>query len=246
MGGGPDTGRVVSGRTRRDCCRACWRREEGNDEDEEPLLQEAGGNSLTQHPVEKQMKNLTALRQKLVFTMEAHTVGPDRAVNIDETAVRLLPTSSFGWSTEGEKSAQLQSGTAVVTATVAVTMAEETPAWLQVFFEGKTHSVIPEATLDRLQFACFTSPQEQRRNGSHWTDACSKCGKLTHAANERLAEIALGPEPLTESFDFSLPSLKLYSVTCRHRYYAGSHRLPEKRVEALDVGEPPGVRGLVQ
>ena len=96
-----------------------------------------GGNSLTQHPEEKQMENLTALRQKLVFTMEAHNVGPDRVVNIDETTVRLLPTSSFGWSTKGEKSAQLQSGKAVVTATVAVPMAEETPALVASHFSRK-------------------------------------------------------------------------------------------------------------
>ena len=102
------------------------------------------------------MENLTALRQKLVFTMEARNVGSDRVVNIDETAVRAFAAHIFLWVVDQrEKFTQLQSGKAVVTATVAVPMAEETPAWLQVIFQGKTHSVIPkidEATLgDRVQ-----------------------------------------------------------------------------------------------
>ena len=127
-----------------------------------------GGNSLTQHLEEKQTENLTALRQKLEFAMEAHNVGPDRVVNIEEMSVRLLPTSYFGWSTKGEKSAQLQSSEAVVTGTVAVPMAEETEGWLQVIFQGKTHSVIPEideVTLgDRVQLTCAES---------HWQTAVS-------------------------------------------------------------------------
>ena len=57
-------------------------------------------------------------------------------MGVSPPAVRVWPWCSLF-------SRQLQSGKAVVTATVAVPMAEETGAWLQVIFQGTTHSLIP-------------------------------------------------------------------------------------------------------
>ena len=232
-----------------------------------------GGCSLTNHPVERQTANLRVMRCKLVYAMTEHNVSMDRVINLDETAVRLLPTASYGWSVKGQKPVQLQSGKSVTTGTVALAMDEQTPAWLQVIFQGKTSAVLPdvrpEVLSDRVQMA-FTPSHWQTTESLQafvlWLDSLMHSppflptswilvmdlasshhshelqlpehtrvlfippgatsylqplgrsifrqwkSKLTNAANQRLADIALGPEPLAESFGFTLPALKSYIV----------------------------------
>ena len=56
--------------------------------------------------------------------------------------------------------------------------------------------------------------------------------RLTHAANERLAEIALGPEPPHGILRFLVAVVEVVQRPVgegRHRGHAGSHRLPGKK-----------------
>ena len=91
---------------------------------------------------EKQRK----LACKLRWTMREFDVPVDRVFNMDETAVRLFPSSDKGWAARGEKRNFVGDSKTLITITLVVNPLGG-PVLQQFIFEGKTDRVHPMGPL---------------------------------------------------------------------------------------------------
>ena len=78
-----------------------------------------------------------------------YAVPDKRIINVDETALLLLPVKSQGWSRCGEKSAQVVAGKACFTASLIVAKEGE-HVYTQIIFKGETPAVAPTLPADYL------------------------------------------------------------------------------------------------
>ena len=81
-------------------------------------------------------RNLLQLR--VIFQCDCHKISQDRIWNLDETAVRMVPSGERGWTKKGE-SAHVFASRAFVTVTLAPNM--RGGMWTQIVYEEKTDRV---------------------------------------------------------------------------------------------------------
>ena len=91
--------------------------------------------------------------QRLKIAWLAHTWGipPTRILNLDETSLRLLPSSDFGWSVRNERAKHLVDGKRQVTCTLAMTMEPSSfGIHAELIYAGKTPRVQPMGPMPAL------------------------------------------------------------------------------------------------
>ena len=90
------------------------------------------------------------LQLRVIFLCDRFKISQDRIWNLDETAVRMVPTGERGWTKKAE-SAHVFASRAFVTVTLAANM--RGGMWTQIVYEEKTDRVHPHAPLFPRQLA---------------------------------------------------------------------------------------------
>ena len=107
-------------------------------------------------PWQDMQRNL--LRLRVIYLCDRFGISQDRVWNLDETAVRMVPTGECWWTKRAE-SAHVFASRAFVTVTLAANM--RGGMWTQSVYEGKTDRERPHGPLFPRQLASH-SP-------THWT-----------------------------------------------------------------------------
>jgi transposase len=121
-------------------------------------------------PAEKVAAAIKLLRMKLVWLQHEYNVPWARVWNMDETAVRILPTSDHGWAQKNVKANFIGDAKSLVTVNVAAGAVEGVRH--QVIFGGKTNRVHPIGPQPVHQQVTHTDTQSHGRRlafaGSNW------------------------------------------------------------------------------
>ena len=101
-------------------------------------------------------------RLKIVFIRHREDITADRVVNIDQTSVRILPTSTRGWKPKGSgsNSRWAVDTKRVVTAVLAVFMERE-DIFPQLIYIGKTKAVLLTGPVPDIMTLTYTE--------NHWS-----------------------------------------------------------------------------
>jgi len=102
------------------------------------------------------------LNRKIRWVMNEYSIPWTRVINLDQTSVRLLPTSDFSWSPCGEKKA-LPADKLTQTTVVLAVGTEVGTLMTQIIFTGKTPRVL----------TCAPAPEdcEVTHTHNHWSSA---------------------------------------------------------------------------
>ena len=83
------------------------------------------------------------LRLKILWTRHVNGIPWDRVVNADQIAVRMLPTSDFGWGATGRRCKWLADVKTQITCMLCVGTQPGSMTMAQIIFGGKTNRVLP-------------------------------------------------------------------------------------------------------
>eukprot|EP00971_Amphidinium_carterae_P304853 6058035-Amphidinium_carterae.1 len=86
------------------------------------------------------------LLEKMVWMMDHAGIGPDRVVNIDDTALQMLPFAGRGWSSSAEKVKHIMKDKDFITCTFALPMMPAKILTSSVF-KGCTKQYLPSTDL---------------------------------------------------------------------------------------------------
>jgi transposase len=79
---------------------------------------------------------------KMVWLRRFHNIEESRTINVDETAMLLLPLAQRGWSPTGQKSLQCSKENQFVTVTLAMPI-RQGPLLANIVFKGSTDKSLP-------------------------------------------------------------------------------------------------------
>ena len=155
------------------------------------------------------------LREKIAWLAHTWGIPPARILNLDETSLRLLPSSDSGWSERNEKAKQLVDGKRQVTCTLAMTMQPSSfGIHAQLIYAGKTPRVLPMGPMLANIYLDFSE--------NNWQSCASLQGYVEHL------------DGLLNSTTLGLPWLLVLDAASTHVVTASGRRCTPRR-SALDV-----------